>query len=688
MSGTITMKIKRDMSSKHSDLSRLLLVFLPFLGVAGLIFAPQQTASAAEYTVKAGNTEALIQAIKDANATAEPDIINLEAGVYSLTKVKSEYYDIITVTDPDGSIRRWKEYPYGPNGLPLITSDITIKGEAGKVEINRDGPRGDKTSNHFRFFHVLPSGKLQLEGLTLKNGYARWGFKHGNRGGAILNEGITIIRDSAFKDNAGGDEGGAIMNSTNDPDANNVFLAELEVYNSTFEGNTLTQNDEKGGALGGAIINVAGRMIIDRSTFKGNTTCLRPACVTQDGDGGAVENLAGEAIITNSTFTENKSVSGGAVENNRGKLTIINSTFYKNTATKWAGAIGSYAENSPSPERDALPFGKNQDKGNELWGEGVIIIINSTIIGNHAGDDGIGKEGISTYGGGGILTQKGTILLKNSILAGNTAPPGMPQDCAGYPYFHVNPVYIVSAGNNIIGDTTLCEKIPTELPEGSQLSEVPHGGEPLLVTLETDSFTDLTGDPGVGSYVADFSAPGRAHLVLNSNSPAINAGNNDQSVKLSSKWMGGHVCASPANSKDQLDNAVALEVRDIGAVEYLGSVAAPATPNKLNNMSPFATDAVDCSAQRVFVSTGVASPGLGIGGDTGGSLVNPGLDPMSEEVIKPAVVEAGQAVDSPDVKESTSTSGGGGGALEPWAMLLGMLAIGARLRKQRVKVVS
>lgn len=519
---------------------------------------------------------------------------------------------------------------------------------------------GDKKSNPFRFFHVRPGATLRLEGITFRGGFSKGGVNMGRRGGAILNEGATIIRDSVFIDNTAGREGGAIFNRPR---------ALLEIYTSTFERNTLNESNPTGGALGGAIINVAGRLSVDRSTFKGNTTCLPPDCLTEDGDGGAIENVSGEAVITNSTFFENKSVSGGAIENSRGKLTIVNSTFYKNVATRWAGAIGAYADNSPSPERKT-----------NLWGEGIIVIINSTIIGNHAGDDGIGKDGYTTFGGGGILTQKGVIVLKNTILAGNTAPAGMAQDCTGYPYFHDNPVYIISAGNNIIGDTNGCLTVPVEMPYKAEI-DYPHthGGEPLLVTLKTDNATDMTGIPGVGSYDDGAGATGGGHLPLNSNSPAINVGDNDLSVRLNSVWVGGSVCVSPATpdiSHDQLGKAVALEVRDIGAVEYVGASPAPTELAPLNLVA-FNTGVVDCSATVVFVGTeggAVESPGLDGGGDDG--VVKAG---QTDDELK-------KAADS-SVKESTNTSGGGGGAWGAWGILLSMLVIGARLRRQRVTTV-
>ncbi len=681
MSGTITKRIKRAPNTKNRGLSRSLLVFLPIFTMTALSLGLQQGAAAAEIAVSGGNAQALIQAIKDANANPGADVITLGAGVYTLTKVESELFDQVSVIDPDGTVRKLPdEYIYGPNGLPLITSDITIKAAgSGDVVIKREGPRGKESSpsesNRFRFFHVRPGASLRLEGITLQNGYSRYGFEHGKRGGAIFNEGKTFIHNGVFIENSAGDEGGAIVNRPN---------AVLEVRNSTFERNTLLKEDVKGGTLGGAIINIQGRLTVDGSTFNGNATCFLPDCITEDGDGGAIENIAGDATITNSTFFENKSVSGGAIENNRGKLTIVNSTFYKNVATRWAGAIGSYGDNSP----DRYP---GEDRGKTVWGEGIIIIINSTIVGNHAGDDGVGREGFSTFGGGGILVQKGAIVLKNTILADNTAPAGMPQNCTGYPYFHKNPVYIISAGNNIIGDTDGCLTVPTEMPYLTDIRYAhEEGGKPLFFTLDTgtSTSTDLkagtlnAADLGLAAYnPGSAGATGAGHLALNFDSRAINKGDNILTVELNHASVGGTVCAAPGSADintDQIGNSIHLEVRDIGAIEYVGAITAAPASLDLLGLPLFVNGAIECAAEARFVADGAAAVGSSSGaGGTGGNdtsgntTAETNTNSGGVNTPVPAAQTAGNA--------SAST---GGGSLGPWALMI-MMGVTAFARRRR-----
>ncbi len=633
MSGTIPSITTRTTSSSQRDRFRSLLISFPLLSVAALTLGMQQSASAAVFDVD--NSTALIQALTDANANGEADVINLAAGTYTLTDVASEQIDLVEYTDPDGTVTIFEDDIYGPNGLPLIESEVTIKASSGAAVIERSG------AEVFRFFHVRPGATLELEGVTLRGGRSDpdRGREQSRKGGAILNQGTTVVSDSVFTDNTGGREGGAIQNRPG---------ATLEIHSSVFEGNKLTHWF----SYGGAINNVKGIVSIDQSTFKNNHTCLPPDCREESGDGGAIANTAGEMTITNSTFVGNKSISGGAVENGRGKLVIVNSSFFGNVALNWGGAIGSYAESDPSPERDT-----------KEWGDGVLVIINSTIAGNHAGDFGVGKSGASTYGGGGLLNQKGVVVLKNTILAGNTAPAGMAQDCTGYPYFHHNPVYILSAGHNIIGDTDGCLTVPVEMPYSFEHDQ---GGAPLLLTLETDASTDLLGGAGVGALDAGADLPGRGHMALTSTSAAINAGANDTSVILESECVGGSLVVSGL-SQDQLGNAAALEVRDIGAVEYTGAAAAPAALLPLS-LAPFDPLPDACAGMKVKEAVGSDGGVTDVAGNSTSTETNTQTDTS---------VAVGQSV-----SQAPSTSGGG--AWGPWGILsLGVATLGVRLRRRR-----
>jgi hypothetical protein len=104
----------------------------------------------------------LIASITEANTNGQKENdIRLEAGTYTLTTVNN-------TTD-------------GPNGLPSVTSTLTITGEgAGETMIERaaSGPG-------FRLLHVVPTGALMLEQVTLQGGQSFLG----GQGGGLWNTG-------------------------------------------------------------------------------------------------------------------------------------------------------------------------------------------------------------------------------------------------------------------------------------------------------------------------------------------------------------------------------------------------------------------------------------------------------------------------------------------------------------------
>ena len=319
----------------------------------------------------------LIGHINQANSTAGPDVINLDPNcVYTLTQV-------------DNSVMVGSTKVY--NGLPAITSEITIQGNNATIEIQKD-----PSEPRFGHFYVDPSGDLELYDLTLKNGLRQLGgavivfegdffasstyfVENGvgpmdmnniipGRGGAIYNESgrVRIINNSIFLRNyasqpssQGGDLGGAIYSK------NGV----LTVYSSTFDANSSTGSggaiyaekdlsDTSGGLVtiddsyfisnlavrdGGAIslINEANGVFITRSNFSYNQA---------DGSGGAIFSEASDLTASFGTFEINTAALGGAIfskrpaEGDLSSLTSERSTYNHNTASEIGGAI--FSENS------------------------------------------------------------------------------------------------------------------------------------------------------------------------------------------------------------------------------------------------------------------------------------------------------------------------------------------------------
>jgi hypothetical protein len=243
-----------------------------------------------------------------------------------------------------------------------------------------------------------------------------------------------------------------------------IFLADVKIHDN---------NRTIGG--GGGIANFGVANIT-------NTSISRNGVVAE---GGGISN-AGVMTIANSTVTDNVSIgtrqtaAGGIL--NIGTLHIVSSTIARNSSAAGSGVFGGGIEN-----------------------RGNLTVLNSTITANDASV------------GGGIFNTRGTVELRNTIVAGNTVPnhpsAGGP-DCAGE---------IISLGNNLIGD-----------PSGCSIALQP---------------SDLTGDAGLGTFIDD-GAPGHGRFRLLAGSPAIDSGND-----------------SACFPRDQLGTP-RLDRCDIGAVEF------------------------------------------------------------------------------------------------------------------------
>jgi hypothetical protein len=156
-------------------------------------------AEAVVFPVPCGDSAALVLSIQDANAAAGPDTVQLaERCTYTLTAAHNNWY--------------------GPNGLPEISSDITLEGTGSTIRREPAAPK-------FRFFfvgadpalenYVSPGpGRLTLREVTLDGGLAKGGDSNGGgggagMGGAIFNQGTVVVERSTLTANTA--EGGSAV---------------------------------------------------------------------------------------------------------------------------------------------------------------------------------------------------------------------------------------------------------------------------------------------------------------------------------------------------------------------------------------------------------------------------------------------------------------------------------------------
>ncbi|MGH8606227.1 MAG: choice-of-anchor Q domain-containing protein, partial [Gammaproteobacteria bacterium] len=138
---------------------------------------------------------------------------------------------------------------------------------------------------------------------------------------------------------------------------------------------------------GGGILNSSGRLTVNNVRFTANSAVE---------DGGAISNegVVATLVVLNSTFSGNAAFDfagqeeeGGALVNIDGTATVANSTFFGNSVPNMGGAIFNSGNND---------------------GTGILTLINSTINNN------------TSALGGAVVTEKGgTIILRNTLLAGN-----------------------------------------------------------------------------------------------------------------------------------------------------------------------------------------------------------------------------------------------------------------------------
>jgi len=249
----------------------------------------------------------LAEAIEQANSNANHNFIVLDSWTT---------YTLNAASNTDAT--------YGANGLPVITSPISINGNGAIIERS--------STSDFRLFQVASSGSLTINRATLRNG------KTGYAGGAILNLGTASIYACTITGSSAVD-GGALANQ-----------GTLDLVSSTLQGNSATGS-------GGAIQN-GGMLTVLGSTAAGNSAAS-----------GASISTSITATLKNTLMV--KGASGGNCSGTLSSDSVGNmaddSTCGTGTAAKTTTEInlGSLASNGGTAQTVALVSGSAAiDAGN------------------------------------------------------------------------------------------------------------------------------------------------------------------------------------------------------------------------------------------------------------------------------------------------------------------------------------
>jgi hypothetical protein len=255
---------------------------------------------------------------------------------------------------------------YGPTGLPVVSSTITIAGQGSTLERGGSAPA-------FRLVAVGVGGELAVQNLTLRGGI-------GDRyGGGVYNTGSLTLTNSTVSGDSAVCGGGIFSTGS------------LTLTNSTVSGNTAY--------CGGGVFNT-GSLTLTNSTVSGNSASY----------GGGVSNT-GSLTLANSTLSGNAADSGGGVFN-EGTLTLANGTLSDNTASSLGGGV--FNQGILTLTNSTLSGNAAVNRGGGVYNSyGTLTLTNSTLSGNAAGTDG-----------GGVFNLTGPLTLARTLVSGNTAAAG------------------------------------------------------------------------------------------------------------------------------------------------------------------------------------------------------------------------------------------------------------------------
>ncbi len=188
--------------------------------------------------------------------------------------------------------------------------------------------------------------------------------------------------------------------------------------------------------------------------------------------GGAIFS-AGTLTVSDCAFAGNSAQMGGGGIDNVGALTVTNSTFEDNRAESGGGIRSGSLVGSSLNVTNATFSGNSAQIGGGIACVGLSAISDSTLSDNSA-----------STSGGGLAMPGGTLILANTIIAGNTAPTGPDVDGVA-----------TSLGYNLIGDPSGASGFVTSdlLNVNAVLGPLQNNGGP------TETMAVLPGSPAIGA---------------------------------------------------------------------------------------------------------------------------------------------------------------------------------------------
>lgn len=361
-------------------------LFLTFLFS---LFIPSQKIFAATFDIAAGDVygpNGLVSAINQANGNNEADTINLASGSsYVLTTVDNVFVN-------------------GPNGLPVIKSEIVFNGNGSTIQRNDNSPT-------FRVFQIYPPGKLTINDLTINNGSSPTDFGGGisNYANLIINNGTLLNNFAAYGGGISNEFGGTLTIKSTTFTDNRTDNAGGSIYisgnsNVTIDGGTFSQNTS---GLGN--ISNKGTLNVSNSTFSNNQTTIGLA------QGGGLFNYeGGTANIAGSTFSGNLAQNiGGGIYNAQGSTLTVDSSIFSNNHAGIAGGLYNDPAATTSVNNSQL-LNNVAAQGGGIINHGTFTLTGSTVSGNSVSGTGLNNGGGIYNGSAGNISISNTTIISNS----------------------------------------------------------------------------------------------------------------------------------------------------------------------------------------------------------------------------------------------------------------------------------
>ena len=239
----------------------------------------------------------------------------------------------------------------GPNGLPTITSNITVEGNHGIIQRFAVG-----STPNFRLFHVATGGTLTLNNLTLRKGVADDGnqstITSTDFGAAIYNKGTLTLNGCTVTDNSS-------------------YRTALYNQGTAVVGKSLIEHNTNSGIEN----NSGGQLTIKDCTIADNGP-------GSGGGGGVINTGGGNTLISRTTFTGNMSGYGGAVWN-AAHMTIRDSTISGNAALNSGGGLEAAGALETTLINVTISDNAARDGGGLYHSSGTLNLVNTLIAGNH-----------------------------------------------------------------------------------------------------------------------------------------------------------------------------------------------------------------------------------------------------------------------------------------------------------------